>query len=93
MGTIKEAHRCQGISERIKNTSLLRQYSFFTKLFVWLIVLLLPLGLVEHPGDGFNYHGKNRKPNRRSLDNKMEDIPLHAICRTIDSAKTIMMVY
>ena len=50
METLKETYRCQGISERIKNTPLLRQYSFFTQHFVWLFVLLLPLGLVQHLG-------------------------------------------
>ncbi len=95
MGTIKETYRCQGISERIKNTPLLRQYSFFTKLFVWLFVLLLPLGLVQHLGWQMLpvyvalatvFTTTERIGNRTEdpFDNKMEDIPLNAICRTIE---------
>ena len=93
--TLKEAYRCQGISERIKNTPLLRQYSFFTKHFVWMFVLLLPLGLVQHLGWQMipvyvalatvfttteRIGGRTEDP----FDKKMEDIPLHAICRTIE---------
>ena len=93
--TLKETYRCQGISERIKNTPLLRQYSFFTKHFVWLFVVLLPLGLVQHLGWQMipvyvalatvfttteRIGGRTEDP----FDNKMEDIPLNAICRTIE---------
>lgn len=95
MGTIKEAYQCQGISERIKNTPLLRQYSFFTKLFVWVFVLLLPLGLVQHLGwqmlpvyialaAVFTITERIGKRTEDPFDNKMEDIPLNAICRTIE---------
>ncbi len=95
MGTIKEAYRCQGISERIKNTPLLRQYSFFTKYFVWLFVLLLPLGLVQHLGwqmlpvyialaTVFTTTERIGSRTEDPFDNKMEDIPLNAICRTIE---------
>ena len=37
----------QGGAERIKNTPLPRQYDFFTRLFVVLFTLLLPLGLLS----------------------------------------------
>lgn len=95
MGTIKEAYQCQGVSERIKNTPLLRQYSFFTKLFVWLFVLLLPLGLVQHLGwqmlpvyialaTVFTTTERIGSRTEDPFDNKMEDIPLFAICRTIE---------
>ncbi len=95
MGTIKEAYRCQGISERIKNTPLLRQYSFFTKYFVWLFVLLLPLGLVQYFGwqmlpmyvalaTVFTTTERIGSRTEDPFDNKMEDIPLLAICRAIE---------
>ena len=95
METIKEAYRCQGTSERIKNTPLLRQYSFFTKLFVWLFVLLLPLGLVQHLdwqmlpiyialAAVFTTTERIGDRTEEPFDNKMEDIPLNAICRTIE---------
>lgn len=37
----------QGACERIKNTPLPRQYDFFTRLFVWLFITILPLGLLS----------------------------------------------
>ena len=37
----------QGMSERIKNTPFPRQYGYFSKLFTWIFVLLLPLGLLN----------------------------------------------
>ncbi|GJL73764.1 MAG: hypothetical protein NMNS01_29630 [Nitrosomonas sp.] len=93
--TLKEAYRCQGISERIKNTPLLRQYSFFTKHFVWMFVLLLPLGLVQHLdwqmipvyvalATVFTTTERIGGRTEDPFDKKMEDIPLHAICRTIE---------
>jgi putative membrane protein len=95
MGTIKEAYRCQGISERIKNTPLPHQYSFFTKLFVWVFVLLLPFGLVQHLGwqmlplyvtlaTVFTITERIGSRTENPFDNKIEDVPLNAICRTIE---------
>ncbi|WP_375541113.1 bestrophin family ion channel [Nitrosomonas sp.] len=93
--TIKETYRCQGISERIKNTPLLRQYSFFTQHFVWLFVLSLPLGLVQHLdwqklpvyvalATVFSTTERIGGRTEDPFDNKIEDIPLHAICRAIE---------
>lgn len=95
METLKETYRCQGISERIKNTPLPRQYSFFTKLFVWVFILLLPLGLVQHLGwlmlpvyvalaAVFSITERIGSRTEDPFDKKMEDMPLHAICRTIE---------
>lgn len=93
--TVKESYRCQGISERIKNTPLLRQYSFFTQHFVWLFVLLMPLGLVQHLdwmmlpvyvaiATVFSTTERIGGRTEDPFDNKMEDIPLQAICRAIE---------
>lgn len=46
MQTLRELYNLQGICERIKNTPFPRQYAFFSTVFVWIFVLLLPLGLV-----------------------------------------------
>jgi len=37
----------QGMCERIKNTPFPRQYGYFSKVFTWIFVLLLPLGLLN----------------------------------------------
>ena len=46
MGTLTELYTLQGKCERIKNTPFPRQYAFFSKLFVWIFILLLPFGLI-----------------------------------------------
>ncbi|WP_426061828.1 bestrophin family protein [Hymenobacter sp. B1770] len=47
MATLKECYNLQGACERIKNTPFPRQYAYFSTLFVWIFVALLPLGLVS----------------------------------------------
>jgi predicted membrane chloride channel (bestrophin family) len=47
MATIKDLATFQGGSERIKNTPLMRHYSWFTTAFVWLFLLLLPFCFVD----------------------------------------------
>lgn len=46
MQTLEELYNFQGQCERIKNTPFPRQYAYFSAVFVWIFVLLLPLGLV-----------------------------------------------
>ncbi len=46
MNTLKELYNLQGMCERIKNTPFPRQYAFFSSVFVWIFVLLLPFGLI-----------------------------------------------
>lgn len=46
MRVLEEFYNLQGKCERIKNTPFPRQYAFFSKVFVWIFVLLLPFGLV-----------------------------------------------
>lgn len=47
MQTIQDLLNFQGGCERIKNTPFPRQYAFFSFVFVWIFIALLPLGLVE----------------------------------------------
>ncbi len=47
MSTLEEFYNLQGMCERIKNTPFPRQYAYFSSLFVWIFVVLLPFGLVE----------------------------------------------
>ncbi len=46
MGTLRELYNEQGRCERIKNTPFPRQYAYFSKVFTWIFILMLPLALV-----------------------------------------------
>ena len=50
LDTLEQFYELQGKCERIKNTPLPRQYSFFTTVFVWIFVMLLPFGFVKELG-------------------------------------------
>ncbi|WP_312344609.1 bestrophin family protein [Chryseobacterium binzhouense] len=90
----------QGGCERIKNTPLLRQYHFFTKLFLTVFMLVLPFSLV---GDFvkmdigflviplsvlisfvFATMAKVGEVNEEPFENKITDVPLSALCNTIE---------
>ncbi|MFS4492534.1 bestrophin family protein [Maribacter sp. 2308TA10-17] len=44
---LEEMYNLQGKCERIKNTPFPRQYAYFSTLFTWIFVLLLPFGLLS----------------------------------------------
>ncbi|WP_031426529.1 bestrophin family protein [Flavimarina sp. Hel_I_48] len=44
---LEEFYNLQGMCERIKNTPFPRQYAYMSKIFTWIFVLLLPLGLLN----------------------------------------------
>ena len=44
---LEECYNLQGKCERIKNTPFPRQYGYFSKVFTWIFVLLLPFGLLD----------------------------------------------
>ena len=46
MELITEMYALQGKCERIKNTPFPRQYAFFSGVFVWIFMALLPFGIV-----------------------------------------------
>lgn len=46
MATLRDFYNEQGRCERIKNTPFPRQYAYFSKIFTWIFVLMLPLALV-----------------------------------------------
>ncbi|MBC7921609.1 MAG: hypothetical protein H7Z75_11050 [Ferruginibacter sp.] len=50
MGLLKECYDLQGGCERIKNTPFPRQFAYFSTVFTWIFVLLVPLGLVGEFG-------------------------------------------
>lgn len=90
----------QGGCERIKNTPLLRQYDYFTRVFLYTFMLLLPLALMadfvklEQPllvipvsiivSFVFAIIGKVGEVNEDPFENRITDVPLTAICITIE---------
>lgn len=90
----------QGSCERIKNTPLLRQYDFFTRLFLYAFIFLLPFALsgdfsrLEITGwmmpvsilisFVFSIQAKVGEVNEDPFENRITDVPLTAICNTIE---------
>lgn len=90
----------QGSCERIKNTPLLRQYDFFTRLFLYVFIFLLPFALVadfnrmEMAGwmipvsvlisFVFSIQAKVGEINEDPFENRITDVPLTALCNTIE---------
>lgn len=90
----------QGGCERIKNTPLLRQYDYFTRLFLHVFILMLPFTLI---GDFskmeisflmppvsllisfvFAIIGKVGEVNEDPFENRITDVPLTSLCNTIE---------
>ena len=90
----------QGGCDRIKNTPLLRQYHYFTRLFLQVFIMLLPFCLVtdlERMGISwavvplsviiafvFAIIGKVGEVNEDPFEGRITDVPLTAICNTIE---------
>ncbi len=90
----------QGGCERIKNTPLLRQYDFFTRVFLYTFILLLPLTLISDftkinvaylmpfisvvISFVFAIIGKVGEVNEDPFENRITDVPLTALCNTIE---------
>lgn len=86
--------------EKIKGTPMLRQYEFFTRVFLWTFLTLLPPSLLGlFPTDtggwltvpislaiGFVYAitGKTGQVTEDPFENRIHDVPLTAICNTIE---------
>lgn len=90
----------QGACERIKNTPLPRHYDFFTRLFLWAFMLLLPLAMLSLfniPATSwmvipvsvvivFIYAIINRTGDvlENPFENTINDAPMTALCLTIE---------
>ena len=90
----------QGGCERIKNTPLLRQYDFFTRVFLYTFMLLLPFSLISDftkmnidylmipvsviISFVFAIIGKVGEVNEDPFENRITDVPLTAMCNTIE---------
>ncbi|NUN99137.1 MAG: hydrogenase [Saprospiraceae bacterium] len=98
--TLAGFNNYQGACERIKNTPLLRQYHFFTKLFLLVFMAILPFSLIaDFHKMGvpsmmiplsilisfvFAVMGKVGEVNEDPFENRITDIPMSAMCNTIE---------
>lgn len=85
----------QGGCERIKNTPMPKQYDYFPRLLVQATCVLLPLGMVASLGLltpvgstllGFVFRALEKigRDLEHPFRNSVHDVPLTAICRTIE---------
>lgn len=90
----------QAVCERIKAIPVPRQYDYFTRLFVRIFVVLLPLFLIESlAADGapwlvvpltgliaflFTTIERTGAVNEEPFENRITDVPLTATCREIE---------
>ena len=98
--TLAGFNNFQGACERIKNTPLLRQYHFFTKLFLLVFMAVLPFSLIADfhkmgvpalmiplsilVAFVFGVMGKVGEVNEDPFENRITDIPMSAMCITIE---------
>lgn len=98
--TLASFNNHQGACERIKNTPLLRQYHFFTKLFLVVFMAVLPFSLIADFNKMgapalmiplsillsfvFGVMGKVGEVNEDPFENKITDIPMSSMCNTIE---------
>ncbi len=89
----------QGGCERIKNTPLPKQYDFFTRVFIVIFSFLLPFGLLTFFAEAnswliipisilvsgvFVIMERTGAANENPFENLITDVPLTAICNTIE---------
>ncbi|HTF69548.1 MAG TPA: bestrophin family ion channel [Edaphobacter sp.] len=93
--TLNSLTAAQGGAERIKNTPMPKQYNFFPMLFVQIYCLMLPIGMVENLGwftplgstvVGFMFLALDKigRDLENPFDNKIYDVPMTAITKTIE---------
>ncbi len=94
--TLVEFNNIQGRSERIKNTPFPRQYSFFSRVFVFIHASLLPFVFIEELGwvsmpisviISFVFLCLDLVGERSEdpFENRLEDVPLTDISLTIET--------
>lgn len=98
--TLAGFNNFQGACERIKNTPLLRQYDYYTRVFLYVFILMLPFSLIDDfTKMGIDFMmipitiivtfvfasiGKVGEVNEDPFENKITDIPMTAMCNTIE---------
>jgi putative membrane protein len=89
---------CQGACERIKNTPMLRQYDFFTRIFILIFMALFPFAIIDSfkampilvipfsiiIAFVFITINKVSVVNETPFENKVQDVPMTALCNTIE---------
>lgn len=89
-----------GKCERIKNTPMPRQYHFFTRLFLYVFILFFPFGLIDALSKMeiawaiipitvivafvFSAIERTGAVNEDPFENRIQDIPMTALCNTIE---------
>lgn len=107
---LEELYNLQGMCERIKNTPFPRQYAYFSTLFCWIFILLLPFGLLDifeedlaDVSGGFRdwfiflmipfsvliswifvTMEKVGSNTEDPFEGRINDVPMTALCRTIE---------
>ncbi|WP_350293233.1 bestrophin family ion channel [uncultured Croceitalea sp.] len=107
---LEEMYNLQGKCERIKNTPFPRQYAYFSTVFTWIFVLLLPFGLLNvfatqleelEVGNNWWYivlmiffsvliswifttMEKIGSNSEDPFEGRINDVPMTALCRTIE---------
>ena len=101
MDLITEMYTLQGKAERIKNTPLPRQYAYFSAVFTWIFIFLLPFGVVGQLGAHGSMIWLNvplsvvtswifltmelvGDASEDPFENFINDVPMTALCRTIE---------
>ncbi|MBL4703166.1 MAG: hypothetical protein JKY54_01510 [Flavobacteriales bacterium] len=93
--SLKEMYDLQGKAERIKKTVFPYYYTYFTNLFLWLFVILLPFSLVHELGwvvvpittmisFVFLMLDKAGTTTEDPFEGRASDTPLSTLCRTIE---------
>lgn len=99
-GQLLSLSNYQSGCERIKDTPLLRQYDFFTRVFLIVFISILPFTLASELqrlnvmyllvpitvliSFVFTIVGKVGKVNEDPFENKITDVPLSSICNSIE---------
>lgn len=105
MDLLTEMYTLQGKCERIKNTPFPRQYAYFSSVFVYIFITLLPLGIVGEFAERatsapfliwftvplsvliswiFFTMEAVGDTSEDPFENFINDVPLTALCRTIE---------
>jgi len=95
MKNIEDCYIHQGKAERIKNTVFPFYYNYFTRVFLWLFIILLPCALLEEmnwliipisSAIAFIFYilDKSGEVTEDPFENRAADIPISTICRAIE---------
>ncbi len=109
-GVLEELYNLQGKCERIKNTPFPRQYAYFSTVFTWIFVLLLPFGMLNVFEAELQEMSRDIRPwfiflmiplsvliswifttmekigsnSEDPFEGRVNDVPMTALCRTIE---------